>query len=553
MTHLVCLVRLLLATLAIACCLATSSSAQTSNPAPRIAIIPASEDKDITAFTDLLTVAMSQASQRYELVERAELNRIAQEAEVQAMSAAERPRALARLAKADGLILLTVDPSEPGHRSISARLSITDTALIRQTVMLGVDEKDLPTAAKLVADAMRFAAERLSKAGSSPKQIISLLGIRASVSGSPAAAIETTVNTALTHHLSSIPGLATVERWKLDDIAFERSLPGKALPLLATGTVLVDGSLEEKAKAASVKVRIRKSQDDPGKVLSIEGPADDASLLAKNIALKLAAECGNNAMPVPWDTQAEANAYASLGNWLLNHSMGREAAEAYESAVALGDNSRETLYNRVYAYIALTHPKKPLGPSPTFEARWAFQRNYSQIDRGKFPLVLASVNRAMAYAELLLQKPSEDAASFWAQEALADGIGILACRTLVAAHRLKLHIEHSAEIRTLRQRAESFLKLFERERRRFGGETEHQVDVLSGYRAASPEQAAEYWHDLLTNVKSARIPRLSQDSSLRRLSQDRYDLGRYLEMEGFGYPHPVINGTRSKSPYPPIC
>ncbi|MEO6788547.1 MAG: hypothetical protein ABI318_20695, partial [Chthoniobacteraceae bacterium] len=295
------LARLILATLCIACWFTPASQAQTPKVLPRVAVIAASEDKDVTSLADLLTAAMSHASQGYEMIERTELNRIALEAEVQAMSAAERPRALARLARADGLLLLSMEPSENGRKSISARLSSTGSGFILQTFMLASEAKELPTAAKLAADALRFAAARIGKVGDAVPHIVSLLGIRASTSSSPGVAMEATLNTAITHYLSNTAGFGVVERWKLDDVAFERSLSEKDMPALSTGTVLVDGSLEVKDKNTTARVRIRKSQADPGKILRVESPADDILALAKAIVMKVTAESGAVISQKSWD------------------------------------------------------------------------------------------------------------------------------------------------------------------------------------------------------------------------------------------------------------
>ena len=535
------LVRLTFAALWIVCGLAPASQAQPPKPLPRIAIVPASEDRDVSSFADLLTAAMSQDAKGYELIERAELNRITQEAEVQAMSAAERPRALARLAKADGLIVLATDPSGPGHRTISARLSSTASGLIVKTFVLAADDADLPTSAKLASDALRFAAARLGRAGGEPAQVVSLLGIRANSSNSPGIAIETALNAAITHHLSGIPGLAVVERWKLDDVAFERSLSEKDLPALTTGTLLVDGSLDVREKVATVKVRIRKTQDEAGKTLAIEGPADDALLLAKNIATKVAAECGNNTEPRSLDPRAEAAAYAKLGGWLLNHRMGPEAAQAYESAVALGDNSSETLYKRIYAYADAARDVS----SARFDERSAFQSYCYELEANSqsFPFVLASVNRATAYAETLLQAPWKPYVGCrWAAEfRYSSQLAMMACHTLVAAYRLNLHVNHSAEIEVLRRRTEFLVKLHRKEREMNADSTKYGLDVLSGYWSATPEQATDYWMNLLGKGDNLT------PSQLRGI---RSGIANAINVEGLGLKRTTKSGIVTESQRP---
>ena len=134
-------------TLLAAFCLPSPSRAQTPSPLPRVAVLPDGADKQLASLADLLTVSLSQNARGCELVERAELNRLSQEAEIQRMNVAERPRALARLAKADGLILLSIDQSDPRRRSIIARLSATSSGLIHKTFMLAAEEKDIPAVA----------------------------------------------------------------------------------------------------------------------------------------------------------------------------------------------------------------------------------------------------------------------------------------------------------------------------------------------------------------------------------------------------------------------
>src|SRR5260370_1427478 len=84
----------LVLTVALAACCLVPLPAQTPAPLPRLAIVPGSEDKELSTLADLLIVSMAHASQRFEMVERAELKRLEQEAELQRMNIAERPRAL---------------------------------------------------------------------------------------------------------------------------------------------------------------------------------------------------------------------------------------------------------------------------------------------------------------------------------------------------------------------------------------------------------------------------------------------------------------------------
>ncbi|HTE96271.1 MAG TPA: hypothetical protein VK678_22615, partial [Bradyrhizobium sp.] len=407
------------------------------------------------------------------------------------MNIAERPRALARLAKADGLILLTLEQVDPLHRSISARLSSTSSGLIQKTVMLPAGGKELPMAAKLAADALQHSAERLGTAGNTPKHIVSLLGIRAAVNSAPSIALETTLNAAVTHHLGRIPGLAVVERWKLDDVAFERSLSEKDMPPLATGTTLVNGSFELKAGVVVVKVRLRNSEKDAGKTLVVEGPSEDAFALAEAIASKVAAECGSHTTPAAWDARAEAAAYAKLGEWLLGLRMGIAAAQAYESAVALGDKSAETLTGRIEAYVRVSSPALGL----LFDVS-TYHSDDRRLAEGKkhFQVDLVGATRAAAYCgEFAGRFPDMDSHSKKGVDLVGETVR-KACDVLIAAHRLRVHMEQPGEVATLRQQTESLVKVIKHREERF---SRFKLDGYAGYWAATPEDAVERWRELL--------------------------------------------------------
>ena len=90
---------------------------------PRVAVVPDSQGSSVAAFADFLSVSLASASNEYALVERAELTRLASEAEVQKLAADQRPAALAKLAMADGLIILSADKGDPKQPKLTLRLT----------------------------------------------------------------------------------------------------------------------------------------------------------------------------------------------------------------------------------------------------------------------------------------------------------------------------------------------------------------------------------------------------------------------------------------------
>jgi len=142
---------------------------------PRVAVVPDTPEPSVAAFADFLSVSLAKASKQYALVERAELTKLASEAEIQKLAADQRPAALAKLAKADGLILVGVDKGDPKLPKLTLRLTSTHNGLVLRSLILGGKEDEYPQAADLAAGVLRFPCERLAHGDMKPPIIISLL------------------------------------------------------------------------------------------------------------------------------------------------------------------------------------------------------------------------------------------------------------------------------------------------------------------------------------------------------------------------------------------
>lgn len=323
---------------------------------PRVAVVAPSGDERTREFTDLLVAELSKSTDKIELVERAQLQRLAQETSIQSLNVSERPLALARLAKADGLIFIGGENSDPEKPRMIVRLTGCSDGLIHRSLVLGGSEKkEDPVLAKLAAGVLRFPAARLSTPGAAPAKVISLLGLRSTIGAHDPLAL--TLNTALAHQLACQPGLTVAERWKLDDVIFERSLDARELPALTTGTVLLDGSFERKDKTTWVKLRLRGAGVAGEQHLAVEGPWDDPSALAYELAKAVTLRL-EGPPAARLDATEEAHQFYELGYWLMARRLGVESVQAFESAVALGDHRPRTLMDRLNAYGLMICPKE---------------------------------------------------------------------------------------------------------------------------------------------------------------------------------------------------
>ncbi|MEO8616618.1 MAG: hypothetical protein ABI600_15855 [Luteolibacter sp.] len=315
---------------------------------PRVAVVPDSPEPSIAAFADFLSASLATASDRYALVERAEITKLASEAEIQKLAADQRLSALAKLAKADGLIIVGADNGDPKLRKLTLRLTSTNNGLVLRSLILGGKESEFPEAAKLAAGVLRFPCERLTHGDAKPPIIVSLLGIRPAFEIDRA--LETTLNLAVAQQLSAQSGIAVSERWKMNDLVFERSLADEKSLAFATGTVLLDGSYTRKGDQLEFSLRLRKAESEEGRKLELKGSATKPTDLAQQIAKLIATESGQSGEAVAWNALEEGEQYADLGSWFLDRKLFEDAARACESAVALGFDGKEVLWARAAAY-----------------------------------------------------------------------------------------------------------------------------------------------------------------------------------------------------------
>ncbi|MEO8616858.1 MAG: hypothetical protein ABI600_17080, partial [Luteolibacter sp.] len=335
---------------------------------PRVAVVPDSPEPSIAAFADLLSASLATASDRYALVERAEITKLASEAEIQKLAADQRLSALAKLAKADGLIIVGADNGDPKLRKLTLRLTSTNNGLVLRSLILGGKESEFPEAAKLAAGVLRFPCERLTQGDAKPPIIVSLLGIRPAFETDRA--LETTLNLAVAQQLSAQSGIAVSERWKMNDLVFERSLADQRPQAFATGTVLLDGSYTRKGDQLEFSLRLRKAESEEGKTFTLQGSSNKSTDLAQQIAKLIATESGQSGEAVAWNTLEEAKQYSELGGWLRVRAQGIESAQAYEAAVALGSVDGNVPRDRIWAYQSILDEIDSSGYDPTWINRW---------------------------------------------------------------------------------------------------------------------------------------------------------------------------------------
>ena len=314
--------------------------------APRIAVIAA--DPKVAGLADLLSAALAAKSTKYSLVERAELQKLAAEAEVQKLAADKKPVAMAKLAKADGILVVEWSPGGRGPDCITLRLIASGTGIITSSLYFADTGKEHKEIAKLATEVLRYPCERLGEQSAKPPVLISLQGLRPAIGGTDG--IQGSLNIALSQQLAASKGVAVLERWCMRDILFERALEGGAKEKLATGTAVVDGSYTRNGDEMIVDLRVSIAGKTNGEILKIKGSASKLPALAGDITAAVVKNTGATGGLQSWSPEDEGASYASLAWWLMVRGFGAEAADASESAIALGYTRGRMLRTRLLSY-----------------------------------------------------------------------------------------------------------------------------------------------------------------------------------------------------------
>ncbi|MEO6788081.1 MAG: hypothetical protein ABI318_18300, partial [Chthoniobacteraceae bacterium] len=233
-----------------------------------------------------------------------------------------------------------------------------------------------------------------------------------------------------------------------------------------------------------------------------------------------------------WDSKAEAAAYAKLGHWLLAQKMARDAAQAYETAVALGDSDPETLFKRIYAYCSIADPDNPKTQTIGGQIEYsAFSRRIQQLVEAPkfFPNFLRNANRALAYAEELLSREWRPAPGTInaTDYSFAGRAAMMGCQLLVAGHRLQMHLKHPGELASLRERTEFLARFHLRQLRRTF--TEFRLAFYVGYWAATPDEAVNLWLEFLKPRPDIRTVGDIHEQFLRRTINTEFSVSGNLQ------------------------
>lgn len=299
--------------------------------AAKVAII---DRLDEGIVESLLTAALSGESE-IDLLERREIDRLAGEKQLGELAGAGKFTTLGGMLGADGLLVL-----ERLDGIFSARLiGVRTGACLFAEAVPEKEGSDGKIAALLAAKTARLTPKLLvDRSDALP---VSVLNIRATLFNPANARLESSLTRLLELRLAAMPNVILLERRRLGDAEFERSLDATDLPPLRNGAALVDGSLDAAGgDHVTVKLRVRSADGDPA-TIEASGQRSDPAGIAGDLATQVARELGASPPGQAWDRDAEAEKYFQEAAWAWRGGASAQALEAVESARALGDRSPE--------------------------------------------------------------------------------------------------------------------------------------------------------------------------------------------------------------------
>jgi hypothetical protein len=404
----------------------------------RLAVIGSEADSDLIA---LLTARFSQ-SPGVDLVERAEIQRIVAEHQLQALASRGDFQQTGALLHAQGLIVLTRETQS--KRSVGmARLIAVEPGVVVDAMAFPVSDKAESDAALLYA---RFGPliEKVHLPSGQNALTISLLGLKFDVDSLQAKAVENQLNRLTADRLIHEPGFYVLERWRMDSLAWEKSLTATPEPFW-TGSYLMEGSIHRQGKTLTLAVRLKKS-DATAKEIQLSGSEEDLAGIAAELVRQIKKELGSQGEALTWDKAAEAENYFRLAEWAMANNLPGDAVSAAESAIALGlaEPRVETL--RIRAYCMVAYPDDLLVGSHSYApAKFKKETALQSIEAAT-----EAVRLLNQFAQKYSTLPKPCNFTFEHPEFLAPRVLMMAFRVLRGAYENEIYVQHPAEVAALR-------------------------------------------------------------------------------------------------------
>ncbi len=309
---------------------------------------------ELAVPADLLTASLS-GNDEISVVERQELDRVVSEQKLQANALTpEGAIATGRLLNADAILIFEVGKSRVGQPATILRLVACGPGAI-----LGQWEAPFPVpdVAEWVARIADETALRL-QAFASPQAdrfALSIAAVRSAVGNDLTSAKEDLLGALLARRLIRTPGMIVLERWKLDQLEWEKQL-GEADPVpFAGGSAVVEVSVDFTSGYIAQAV-LRK----PGGEKTVSASAGDLAGLADALGAEIVREVEGRGTSASWDPKKEAEVFLEQARWAMRFNAYEQASVAAETCWALGIKTDEVGRLRLAAIVGSAARKGPM-------------------------------------------------------------------------------------------------------------------------------------------------------------------------------------------------
>jgi hypothetical protein len=293
-------------------------------------------DASIGNLVDLTTAQLSSVP-GLSVLERSDMAKLGSEKALQEIVTSNDVGAV-QFVPTDGLVILRAVKAD-GKVGIFARLVAVQPGIVLREVALS-DGTDVAAHADEIVKEFTPYWSKLTAIKKGKISALSLLGLRFEVDAPETRTLERQINVLLASRLSAEPDTVVLERWRLNDAVFEKSLNSQPTAPFWTGSSLIDGSMTWADKTVTVALRVR-PPGGPAVSLSDKDTADHLPALVSRLADKIEA---HPMTQTAWQPAEEADHYAQLGKWCLDNRLFDEGAEA--TALATQGGSRSGLTNR---------------------------------------------------------------------------------------------------------------------------------------------------------------------------------------------------------------
>jgi hypothetical protein len=347
--------------------------------AERLAIVSDAASEPLAA---LLTAELSKVGD-VELVERAELDKVVREQALASKDVLASPLRLATGLHAAGVLAVESAPGA-GQAATRARLiAVTPGVIVGDGVFAG----EPMVVAEAIAMRFRplFPKLAVERGHAVP---LSLLNLRSAQRGDEA--LERQLTFLLAHRLVAQREFFVLERWRMDDLAWEKALGAEA-GAFWNGSYLVDGTLDTgHPQRLTLRLFLRSPQAGAVRTFELSGDRDDLAGLAARAATELATALSSRPALAPWQPLDEAGHYTREAEWAERAGLWRVARDTAESAWALGSREAKLLALRTRSESALAFP-----PVQAWDSPWSHYKS-APIERASVGERLRSAAQALA-------------------------------------------------------------------------------------------------------------------------------------------------------------